>query len=79
LLCAILNIYGIPSIFIRIRLAIFVRLTEYLKFSNRNPLKLNEKYFRIRKKKPRYFNKKPGLKSFVSIKNRMRSTRKSKK
>jgi hypothetical protein len=68
----------VPSIFVRARPATFVRSTEYLKFSSGNPLKLNEKYFGIKKKKPRYFNKRLRLKSSVSIKNRIRLTRKSK-
>jgi hypothetical protein len=58
---------------------IFARLIEYLKFSSRNPLKLNEKYFGIRKRKPRYLNKKPRLKLFISIRSRIYSIRKNKK
>jgi hypothetical protein len=58
---------------------IFARLIEYLKFSSRNLLKLNKKYFRIRKKKPKYLNKKLRLKLFVSRKNRIYSIRKNKK
>jgi hypothetical protein len=74
----ILNTYGIPSIFIRTIPIIFVRLTEYPKFSSRNLLKLNKKYFRIKKKKPRYLNKKLRLKLSVSVRNKICSIRKSK-
>jgi hypothetical protein len=79
LLRAILSIYNMPSIFVRARPTIFARSTEYLKFSSKNPLKLNEKYFRIRKRKPKCFNKKLRLKLSVSIKNKIYSIRKNKK
>jgi hypothetical protein len=75
---AILSIYSMPSIFVRAKPAIFARSTEYPKFSSKNPLKLNEKYFGIRRKKPRYLNKRPRLKLFVFVKSRIRLTRKSK-
>jgi hypothetical protein len=44
------SIRDTPSIFVKTKLMIFAKLTEYLKFSNRNPLKKNNKSF-IRKKK----------------------------
>jgi hypothetical protein len=74
-----LSIPNTPSIFVRARLIISTRLTEYPKFSSRNPLKLNKKYFGIRKKKPKYFNNKPRLKSSVSIRSRIYLIKKSKK
>jgi hypothetical protein len=64
--------------FIRIKPAIFVRLTVCLRFSNRNPLKQNKKYFGIKKRKPRYLNKKPRLKLFVSAKSRIYLIKKNK-
>jgi hypothetical protein len=76
---ATLSTYSIPSIFVRAKLIIFTRSTEYLKFSSRNPLKLNKKYFGIRRKRPRYFNKKLRLKLFVSIRNKIYSIKKNKK
>jgi hypothetical protein len=75
----ILSIYSILNIFVRVRPAIFVKSIEYPKFSSRNPLKLNEKYFRIKKKRPRYFNKRFRLKLFVFIKSKIYSIRKNKK
>jgi hypothetical protein len=75
----ILSIYSILSIFVRARPMIFARSIEYLKFSNKNPLKLNEKYFRIKRKKPKCFNKKPRLKSSVFIKSKIYLIRKNKK
>jgi hypothetical protein len=74
----ILSIYNTPSIFVRTRLIIFVRSIEYLKFSSRNPLKQNEKCSGIKKKRPRCFNKRPRLKSFVSARNKIRLIRKNK-
>jgi hypothetical protein len=74
----ILSIYGILNVFVRTKPAIFARSTEYPKFSNKNPLKLNEKYFGRRKKRPRRFNKRPRLKSSVSIRSRICLTRKNK-
>jgi hypothetical protein len=76
---ATLSIYSIPSVFVRAKPAIYARSTKCPKFSSRNPLKLNEKRFGIKRKKPKYFNKKPRLKSSVSIKSRIRSIRKNKK
>jgi hypothetical protein len=76
---AILNIYNIPSIFVRTRFIIFTRSTKYPKFSSRNFLKLNKKYFGMRKKRPRCFNKRPKLKLFVSIRNKICLIRKNKK
>jgi hypothetical protein len=75
---AILSIYSIPSVFVRVRPVIFVRSIEYPKFLSRSPLKLNEKYFGIRRRRPRYLNKRPRLKLSVSIRSRIRSTRKNK-
>jgi hypothetical protein len=77
-LCVILSIYSMPSIFVRARPMIFARLIEYLKFSSRNPLKLNEKYFRIRRKKPKYLNTRPRLKLSVFIRNRICLIKKTK-
>jgi hypothetical protein len=74
----ILSTPSILSIFIRVKPIIFVRLIIYLRFSNRNPLKQNKKYFGIRKRKPRYFNKRPRLKLFVSAKNKIYLIRKNK-
>jgi hypothetical protein len=51
LLHAISSIYNMPSIFVKARLVIFARLTEYLKFSNKNPLRKNSKSFIKKKKK----------------------------
>ena len=75
----ILSIYGILNVFVRTKPAIFARSTEYPRFSSRNPLKLNEKCFRIKRKRLRYLNKKLRLKSSVFIKSRIRLTRKNKK
>jgi hypothetical protein len=74
-----LSILDIPSIFGKTKPAIFARSTEYPKFSNRNLLKLNEKCFRIRKRKPRRSSKRPRLKSFVSAKSRIYLIKKNKK
>jgi hypothetical protein len=39
------SIFGAPSISVKARPVIFVRLTEYLKFSSRNLLRRNNKSF----------------------------------
>jgi hypothetical protein len=57
---------------------IFAKLIEYLKFSNKNPLKQNERCSRIRRKGPRYLNKRLGLKSSASVRNRIYLIRKNK-
>jgi hypothetical protein len=46
----ILSTYNTPSIFVKTRLAIFARSTEYPKFSNKNPSKKNNKSFARKKK-----------------------------
>jgi hypothetical protein len=79
LLRVISNILGAPSIFVKAKPIIFARSIEYLKFSNRNPSRKNEKYSRRKKKRPRYPNKRFGLKSPVSARNRIRLTKRSKK
>jgi hypothetical protein len=76
--CIISSILDIPNIFVKIRFIIFVKSIEYLKFSNKNILKQNKKFSRIKRKKPRYFNKRLRLKSFVSIKSRIYLIRKKK-
>jgi hypothetical protein len=76
---AISSIYSTPNIFVKTRLIIFARSTEYLKFSSKNPLKLNERYFGIKRKESRCLNKRLRLKLFIFIKNRIYSTRKNKK
>jgi hypothetical protein len=58
---------------------IFAKSIEYPKFSNKNPLKQNKKYFGIKRKKPRCFNKKPRLILFVSVRNRICLIKKNKK
>jgi hypothetical protein len=50
LLRAILSTYSTPSIFVKAKPIIFARSIEYLKFSNRNPLRKSNKSF-VRKKK----------------------------
>jgi hypothetical protein len=50
LLYAISSIYSAPSIFVKTKLIIFAKSTKYLKFSNRNLSRKNNKSF-IKKKK----------------------------
>jgi hypothetical protein len=78
LLRVISSIYNAPSIFVKVRLVTFARSTEYLKFLNKNPSRKSEKYSGRKKKRPRYPNKRPGLKSPVSARSRMRLTKRSK-
>jgi hypothetical protein len=79
LLYAILSILDIPNTFVKTKPIIFTKSIEYLKFSNKNPLKQNKKYFGIKRKRPKYLNKRPRLKSFVSAKNKILLIKKNKK
>jgi hypothetical protein len=52
--------------FVRARPTISARLIEYPKFSNKNLLRRNRKYFMRKKKRPRHLNKRLRLKLPVS-------------
>jgi hypothetical protein len=47
----ILNTLDTPSIFVRARPTISARLIEYLKFSNKNPSKKNNRNFILKNQK----------------------------